>query len=543
MGPFAGAQGDNRGPSCHPERSEGAHLIRMLRTSFAAVLCLESLAAGACVNPPLAHSLIPVPASIRMMDGDTFVIDTTSLIVIDPEATADTERVARFLADLIAIPAGSQPRRLAAGERPQDGSIYLRLEPDNATIPAEGYELTIAPVRVTLVARQGAGLLYGVQTIRQLLPTIVEHPAAEDRTLKLPAGRIADAPRYGWRGLMLDVSRHFLPVAEVKRYIDLMVLYKLNVLHLHLTDDQGWRLEIESWPKLTEIGARTQVGGRPSGFYTQEDYSEIVAYARERFIMVVPEIDMPGHTHAALTAYPELSCDGVPPPPYFGQGFGFSALCVDRDTVYDYVDDVIREVAALTPDPYLHIGGDEVERLTPEQYRRFIERAQAIVGRYGKRMIGWGDIAPVALLPETVVQKWYREPVTAHVARGGKVILSPTRYAYLDMKYDSTTMLGLDWAALIEVQDAYDWDPGSFDNIPATSVLGLEAALWSETVGTRGDFDYLAFPRLPALAEVAWSPQEAREWGDFRERLGAHGPRLSALGVNFYRSPQITWRR
>jgi hexosaminidase len=353
---------------------------------------------------------------------------------------------------------------------------------------------------------------------------------------------VADAPRFAWRGLMLDVARHFLPPADVKRFVDLMALYKLNRLHLHLSDDQGWRLEIRSHPELTRVGATTQVGGGPGGFYTQAEYADLVAYAAARHVTVVPEFDVPGHTNAALASIPSLNCDGRAPALYTGIKVGFSTLCADSAATYRFVDDVVREVAALTPGEFIHIGGDEVERLTHAQYLGFIGRVQGIVRARGKRMIGWGETAPAALDRSSVVQHWKADSSAVHAARGGSVILSPARKVYLDMKYDSATALGLRWAGLVDVRTAYDWEPaGYLPGVPEGAVLGVEAPVWSETLATRPDFEFMLFPRLLAVAELGWSAPAVRGWEGFRARLAAHGPRLSALGVNFYRAPEIPW--
>jgi hexosaminidase len=334
-----------------------------------------------------------------------------------------------------------------------------------------------------------------------------------------------------------------LPLEDVKRFIDYLAFYKLNRLHLHLSDDQGWRIEIKSWPNLTRHGGSTEVGGGEGGFYTQEQFADLVAYATAHHVTIVPEIDMPGHTNAALASYAELNCDDKAPSLYTGTRVGFSTFCVERDTVYAFIDDVVREIGELVPTPYFHVGGDEVEKLTDEQYRRFIERVEGIVQRNGKRMIGWGEIAPAALTPTTILHHWKKDESQLHTARGGKVILSPSSRVYLDMKYDSTTVLGLTWAALISVRHAYDWEPSTFSQgIPEDAILGVEGPLWSETVERREDYEYLAFPRLLAVAELGWSPREARGWNGFRQRLGVHGARLAALGVNFYRAPEIDWK-
>jgi hexosaminidase len=343
---------------------------------------------------------------------------------------------------------------------------------------------------------------------------------------------------------MLDVARHFFEVNDVKRYIDLLAMLKMNRLHLHLADDQGWRIEIKSWPNLAEHGGRSAVGGGPGGFYTQEQYADLVAYANDRFITIVPEIDMPGHTNAALSSYPELNCDGVAPAPYTGIEVGFSALCVDKEVTYKFIEDIVREIGALTTGPYFHIGGDEVKKLTDEQYRGFIDRVQRIVAAHGKEAIGWDEIAPAPLLPTTIVQHWRPEASLDEVIeKKVRVIMSPAHKAYLDMKYHETTPIGLNWAAYIEVRDAYDWEPASLVNdLPEAAMLGIEAPLWSETIATIRDAEYLAFPRMAAVAEIGWTAADRRDWEDFRDRLGAQARRWAALGINFYRSRQVDWQ-
>ncbi len=489
------------------------------------------------------HELVPAPRSVSLSATDSFVILPQTVIRIPSEGDS-VGMVARHLAELLGRGTGGSPLRVSVGSGDPRDAIALRLAAAG-TMPAEGYELSIMPGGISITGGSAAGLFYGTQTLRQLLPPSVETASASaDARMAVPAGRIVDSPRFEWRGAMLDVSRHFLPAADVKRYIDLMALHKLNRLHLHLSDDQGWRIEIRSWPNLTVRGASTQVGGGPGGFYSQAEYTDLVRYAHDRFITVVPEIDMPGHTNAALASYAVLNCDGVARPLYTGTRVGFSALCVQRETTYKFVDDVVREIAALTPGPYFHIGGDEVERLTAAQYRGFVERVEKIVHSHGKRMIGWGEIAPANLSPTTIVQHWKpnSNPRVA-VARGSKVIMSPANRIYLDMKYDSTTRLGLTWAAVTEIWDAYGWDPATFiAGVPEESILGVEGPLWSETVVTIRDFEYLAFPRLAAVAEIGWTPQGQRNWDDFRRRLGGQGPRWRALGINFHRSPRVPWQ-
>ena len=489
----------------------------------------------------IAHAVVPVPTSIQMIAADTFRVDSTTQVVVAAASGPEAERIAAYLVNLLHGPLGTPPRTLADEPAPPR-SVAVRLDASKSALGLEGYELSVTRDGVTLTAAQPNGLFYGVQTLRQLLPWSIEHRAALNRKLLIPGARITDTPRFAWRGAMLDVSRHFIGAEDVKRYIDLMSLYKLNRLHLHLSDDQGWRIVIGSRPNLTEHGGSTQVGGGRGGYYTKAQYADIVAYAASRFITIVPEIDMPGHTNAALASIAELNCDGVAPPLYTGIKVGFSTLCVTKEETYVFVDDVVREIAAMTPGPYFHMGGDEVEKLTHDQYRQFVERVEKIVQKHGKQMIGWGEIAPANISPTSIVQHWRRDSAAVHVARGGKVILSPGPKTYLDMKYDSTTTLGLRWAGLIEVRDAYGWDPATLlPDVPERAVLGVEAPLWSETLVKLQDYEFMAFPRLIALSEVGWSAAAARDWDTFRLRLARHGPRLSALGVNYYRSAQVPW--
>ena len=340
---------------------------------------------------------------------------------------------------------------------------------------------------------------------------------------------------------MLDVSRHFFGVDDVKRYIDLISHYKMNRLHLHLSDDQGWRIEIKSWPRLTEIGGSTQVGGGQGGYYTQEQYKEIVEYARSRYVTIVPEIDTPGHTNAALASYAELNSSEEAPALYTDTQVGFSSLWINSEITYKFLDDVIRELAALTPTPYIHIGGDEARSTPEEDYKKFIKRIQEIVVAHGKTSIGWSEIGEAELLPGTIAQIWIPAGYENARRQGAKIILSPANKIYLDMKYDVSTPLGLDWAGLVSVKDSYDWEPDSFmEGLEESDILGLEAPLWTETVQTMKDIEYMTFPRIPGVAELAWSPK-GESWDEYRQRLATHGKRMEAMGINFFKSPDVDW--
>jgi hexosaminidase len=318
----------------------------------------------------------------------------------------------------------------------------------------------------------------------------------------------------------------------------------MNSQHLHHADDQGWRIEIKKWPDLTAKGGRSEVGGTPGGFYTQDQYRELVAYAADRFITIVPEIDMPGHTNAALSSYAELNCDGVAPRVFTGTEVGFSALCVDKEITYRFIDEVVGEIAALTPGPYFHMGGDEVKTLKPEQYRAFVERVQTIVQKHGKQMIGWDEIAVASLLPTSIVQHW-RPDAKEGMSGAPRLIMSPANRVYLDMKYDADTALGLRWAGLVPLQTAYDWDPLTLvPGVRPDTILGVEAPLWSETLANMRDVEFMALPRLAIVAELAWKhSRDQHGWSQFRTRLGAQAPRWQAMGINFYRAPEIDWAR
>jgi hexosaminidase len=491
--------------------------------------------------PPTMNYLIPKPTFVQSAPGG-FLLSSASQIHVQ-SGNDEIAGIGRYLAERLKPATGYDLPVIPADGAPGAGNLYLTLEGGDPALGEEGYMLAITPDLIALVAYMPAGLFRGVQTLRQLLPAQIEQGALQPGPWVFPAGVIRDQPRFSWRGAMLDVARHFFDVEDVKAYIDWMAYYKLNRFHLHLTDDQGWRIEIKSWPNLTALGGTTAVGGDPGGFYTQEQYSEIVAYAQSRYITVIPEIEMPGHTNAALASYAELNCDGTAREPHTGMEVGFSTLCVGSDVTYRFLDDVIREVAALTPGPYLHIGGDEVQTLSPEEYISFVQKAQGIVNKYGKRMIGWDEIGRIDLLPLTIVQYW-NGPLAQEAARkGAKLIMSPSSRTYLDQKYTSATELGLNWAGNIEVQEAYSWDPATqLEGVSEGQVLGVEAPLWTETIRTWADAEYMVLPRLIGIAEIGWSSASGREWSEYRIRLGEHGLRLAAWKVNFYRSPQVPWK-
>jgi hexosaminidase len=488
-----------------------------------------------------APSVLPAPTSMRLDGGAPFVIVASTPIVAEGGDAATG--VARTLAAMLRPSTGFPLTIVSAAAAGTQPAIRLALKQTGAPETDERYELVVTSAGVNLTASQPAGLFRGIQTLRQLLPTEVESHLRMNRVRwAIPATSIQDAPRFGWRGAMLDVGRHFFTVKEVKQYIDVLAMYKMNILHLHLSDDQGFRIAIASRPRLTEIGSATQVGGGEGGFYTQADYSEIVRYAQERFITVVPEIDMPGHTNAILAAYPSVSCSVRPSVPYTGTDVGWSTFCVDSAETYAIIDDIVREIAAITPGPFFHMGGDEVHTLKRDQYVKFVERAQAIVQKYGKRAIGWEEVAKAKLLPTSIAQAWANDTARLALQYGAKVLMSPAKRTYLDMKHKEGQALGLTWAAIIDVRDSYEWDPSAYlTGVGEADIVGVEAPLWTETVRNVGAAFSLAMPRLPALAEVGWSSQQNRRWDDFRLRLAGQARRWDYLGVGYYPSTQIPW--
>lgn len=514
---------------------------------------------GATVSQP---SLVPAPAHLTVGDGRAFALAGDVALVMATDAEALSVAAAE-LRRLIAARTGIHlpPPTPADGGRRQ---IRLSLDHDG---PAESYRLRSDVDAVHVAGADAAGLFYGVQTLAQAI-------TADASGWGVPEMEIEDAPRFAYRGVMLDVARHFLDVATVCGYIDRAAGLKFNVLHLHLTDDQGWRIEMHSRRRLTERAATSSVGADGGGFYTHDDYRAIVAYASRRHMVVVPEIDGPSHTHAVSLAYPELCAppvisaqlqqqaeqDGTDLPvsgvAYEGIGVGFSSLRIRDEQTYAFLADVLTELAALTPGPYLHIGGDEALGTDADDYDHYIERVSRLVVETGKTAIAWHEAGVSGRVAEgTVGQYWgfvsptdgMDEKTRGFVRRGGRVILSPADAIYLDMKFDPDSPLGLTWArGVTSARRAYEWEPTAvIDGIDETQILGVEAPLWSETARTPADIDALAFPRIAAAAEAAWSPAweslPLRTWESFRSRVGGLGPLWTALGIRFTALPEIEW--
>lgn len=477
-------------------------------------------------------AIIPRPLEMTS-SGSGFALDafTAFTVVANDEGF---QSAADYLIEKIEAKTAFQ---VGSGENVFNHLVIQQIPP---TENPEAYELHISSDSLILKAGTGVGAFRGIQTIRQLIPEKSNDTLTSNPVWVIPTGKIIDAPQFEYRGTMLDVARHFFSVEDVKQYLDVLAYYKINKFHLHLSDDQGWRIEIKSWPRLTEVGSTTGVGGGPGGFYTQEDYKEIVAYAAERHITVIPEIDMPGHTNAASLAYSFLNGNGKKVKIETSMAVGFSTFDTRKDTVYAFIDDVVREISAMTPGPYFHIGGDESLVTKKEDYKYFVERVEKIVQKHGKRMIGWDEIATTEMSSSSVAQWWNnKKNAQAGIDQGMKLIVSLAQKAYLDMKYNENSQFGLRWAGYIPVDTAYNWFPE--DSFDKTHILGVEAPLWTETIRTLDELEYLAFPRIIGYAELGWSVKENRNWEDYRRRLAYHGQFLRAQGVNYYASPLIDW--
>lgn len=532
------------------------HLSRaLLNCASSMVLILLVSACGGDSKPTSPEAklaferIIPKPVSASAT-GKTFFIKESTSIVVD--ASSDELRpVADYLAETVKAVTGLN---LSVTSNEGDNTIALSISGGSSPLGDEGYDLTIDEKQIKIVANKPAGIFYGIQTLRQIIADKSENDPAKE--WEVATGRITDHPEYAWRGSMLDVARHFFPVEDVKRYIDLLSYYKINILHLHLSDDQGWRIEIKSWPNLTAIGGQSQVGGGKGGFYTQEQYKDIVAYAQSRFITIVPEIDLPGHINAALISYPDELLPGPaiklepgekPRPvaglPHYGIEVGFSTLSLKKEATFKFINDVIREISAITPGPYFHVGGDEAQVTKKQDYIQFVNRFKEIVKANGKTMIGWEEIAQGDLDSSVLVQFWHSRNYAQMAAdKDARLIFSPSTKVYLDMQYDSTSRIGLHWAAYIEVDSSYQWDPAKLvPGIDREQIMGVEAPLWTETVINMDDIEYLVFPRLPGVAEIAWTPASARNWNEYKARLANHAKPWKAMGIDFYRSPKVDW--
>jgi hexosaminidase len=535
---------------------------------------------------PIAPAIIPAPQKMEITKGAFQLVPATQI-----EADGESAATGQYLAARLRSSTGYQ-FAIQTNERQETlkGTIRLRINDSNPAVNPEGYQLDVSPDVVSISAPTTAGLFYGVQTFLQLLPPQIFAAApVTNVTWEIPfSAHIEDRPRFKWRGFMLDVSRHFFSKDDIKRVLDQMAMDKLNTFHWHLTDDQGWRIEIKKYPKLNEVGAwRTQSkltpphesrnpednyqppwsvppasafgpDGRYGGFYTQDDIHEIVAYAADRHITIVPEIEMPGHAIAALAAYPQLSCNNGHYTTDVNAGVNNGVFCVCNDDVLTFLHNVLSEVFQLFPGKYVHVGGDEVNAAVKQQTWGSSSECQALmkangwtnldqlqgwftgqigkfVSDHGKTLVGWSEIADAQLPGNAVVMDWIGGAVHA-ATNGHDVVMTPTRYCYID--YYQSLDRGTEPRAIggfLPLERVYSFEPVPSALPPefASHILGGQCNLWTEYVPSLAHAEFMMFPRLCALAEVDWSPKEARNWNSFQQRLQTHELRLTELGVNF----------
>jgi len=514
-------------------------------------------------------AVIPLPQKIELRDG-VFHLAGTTAVYVDSASRTTAEFLTERLRSATGYPLKISTKPFSA--KTSVDAIFLTTENANTNLGPEGYELSVTARSVVIRAPTQAGLFYGVQTLFQLLPPeIFSTNRAPRMSWLIPCVQIEDWPRFQWRGLLFDVSRHFFNKSEVKTVLDEMALHKLNIFHWHLTDDHGWRIEIKKYPKLTEIGAwRPSAGfgfdpkssiaygpdGRYGGFYTQKDIREVVKYAAARHITIVPEIEMPGHATAALAAYPQFSCTGGPFEPIMTAGIFNGIFDPSKEETFQFLADVLTEVAQLFPGQYIHIGGDEVPKETwknsascqalikreglkneEELQSWFTRRIEKIVNSRGHSMIGWSEILQGGLATNAAVMDWIGGAKEAASA-GHYVVMTPTAYCYFDF-YQSTNKAAepeaADWGGPLALNQMYAFDPMP-TNIPPqlqSYILGAQGNLWTERIPNLKHAEYMLFPRACALAEVTWSARDSRDWNDFMRRLQIHVRRFNELNVNY----------
>jgi hexosaminidase len=464
-------------------------------------------------------ALVPLPGLVIEQNG---VLDVGTEISLSTDINAQTANQAfiHLLSslDISSVSFAVTKVRLSLVNQPDLGN--------------EGYRLVIAD-DINISAQTDTGLFYAVQTLKQLLPV------DKQASYKLPRVDITDVPQYAWRGSMVDVARHFFGIEYLKKHIERMAAFKLNKLHLHLSDDQGWRMEIKKYPKLTSVGGSTQAGGGPGGFYTQDELKDLVAFAAQHNIEIIPELDMPGHVQAAIASYNELACDNVTNLGlYIGLDVGFSALCLTKpEVIYPFVKDVLTEVVSVFPSQYIHIGGDEIKHAL---YPEFIDKTGQIVKDLNRTMVGWEEAsAGKNLSSDTLLQLWNDNyDIQSATDRNIHLILSPCSYFYLDHGNYSGQPETYTWCRGqgIPLERVYSFNPQKY-----SLVTGIEAPVWSEVVTSEAALDNRIWPRLAAVAEIAWSNQSARNYQEFTQRMKALKPYFDKAGIQYYAEPQLGW--
>jgi hexosaminidase len=505
-------------------------------------------------------AIIPEPVKVNYTDGE-FLFTKDTVILSDKNLVS----LSKYLKDLLLPATGFDLRTKLIDEKVIDtNSIRLQIIDSNDLNYSEGYHLEITPPEILISAKAPVGVFYGIQTLRQLLPVEFENKKIiENITWKVSCLTIEDHPRFPWRGYMLDEARHFHGKEAVKKILDLMALLKLNKFHWHLTDDQGWRIEIKKYPKLTKIGSKreeTQIGGflnkktngvPHSGYYTQEEIQEIISYAKDRFITIIPEIDMPGHTRAALASYNKLSCRGLPFRVSPHWGIHRDVFCIGKEEVFEFVQGVLSEIIELFPGNVVHIGGDEVpkgrwkectycqSRIKQEELRNekdlqvyFTNRITRFLNSKGKRVMGWNQILDTKLEGDVICQYWIRgkHKVLDYLREGGNAIMSNFKYSYLDHSYSFTPL-----------KLAYEFEPipENLENQYQQHILGLEALMWAEFIPNIKRLEWQTFPRLIAFSEVGWTPNDKKNYSYFKKRLNTLLKRFDLLGVNYAKKKEV----
>jgi len=514
---------------------------------------------------PLA--IIPAPVSFTELSGN-FVFTEKSRIILS-QFNNETKLAADFLCQLVKNPTGWNPV-VIEGKKPVNGSVFMTL--DTAVRNNEGYILTVTPEKIIIQAKSAVGLFYAVQTLRQLMPVEVENQKViEGINLIVPACYIKDEPRFVYRGMHLDVGRHMFPVEYIKRYIDMIAMHKMNTFHWHLTEDQGWRIEIKKYPKLTEIGAfRNETivghpgkkpyvfdGKRYGGFYTQDEVKEIVAYAASKFVTIIPEIEMPGHAMGALAAYPELSCTGGPFEVFTRWGVVDDVYCAGKEETFNFLQDVLSEVIGLFPGKYIHIGGDECpkarwekcplcqKRMKEEGLKDehelqsyFIQRIEKFLSSKGRKLIGWDEILEGGLAPEATVMSWRgTSGGIAAAKQKHDVIMTPDKYVYLNYYQCEPEGQPLAIGGYLPLERVYSYNPMPSELTPEEQkyILGIQGNVWTEYISTPEHMEYMAFPRAFAIAETGWTPDRLKDFDDFLSRLEILKKRYDAIGINYFK--------
>lgn len=514
-----------------------------------------------------ASAVIPLPKSLESAEG-SFEINGNTAIQMDPALVAE----ANMLATEFGVLLGNRPKTLLKGAgQPLSSQVEIDLDPSMDLAPG-GYRMEVSPKGVKIVGKDAAGAWYGTRSLMQLLPPVGDQDW-NDGNAEIGVVKIVDEPRFGWRGMHLDVGRHFFPVKNIKSFIDWLAFHKLNVFHWHLSEDQGWRVEIKKYPKLTEVGGfrkstppygnrNSDDGKRYGGFYTQEEIKEIVAYAKERHITIVPEIDMPGHMAAAIAAYPEFGntdIEGYAPEVKTRWGVHPYTLAPTEAT-FEFVDDVLTEICELFPSEYIHIGGDEAPKSqwnnspqvkelmkkeglknTHDVQSYFIKRVEQMLTEKGRKLIGWDEIREGGLAPSATVMSWRGEKGgIASAKEGHDVVMAANSHLYFDhyqLPKAQELKKGVEFEAIggfrpIASVYSYDPVPAALNEEQAKHVLGVQAQLWTEYMKTWDKVEYMAFPRIAALAEIAWTAVERKDYQDFRQRLDHVMKFYDAAGVN-----------